>query len=246
MGFVLGGLTGEDYDRSYSDRELLGRIVGYFRPHVLKMLFVALLIAGNAAGLALLPVLTSRGIDRAISSGAQGLEVFTANLPLLALMLLAAGGFRDLTRVASGDPVMSRDMVAGNREAVRAALGAYRRQLERLESILDQPEELLGAGESARLTRDSIPIVRRSLLPARFEVVIAVPDRPGELARITRALGDAQVNVKDIEVLNVREAGGAIRLAFESLDEQERGTAALRAEGYEARSRTGNGNGRAD
>ena len=60
MGFVLGGLTGEDYDRSYSDRELLGRIVGYFRPHVLKMLFVALLIAGNAAGLALLPVLTSR------------------------------------------------------------------------------------------------------------------------------------------------------------------------------------------
>ncbi|MFA5594274.1 MAG: prephenate dehydrogenase/arogenate dehydrogenase family protein [Trueperaceae bacterium] len=162
------------------------------------------------------------------------------------LMLLAAGGFRDLTRVASGDPVMSRDMVAGNREAVRAALGAYRRQLERLESILDQPEELLGAGESARLTRDSIPIVRRSLLPARFEVVIAVPDRPGELARITRALGDAQVNVKDIEVLNVREAGGAIRLAFESLDEQERGTAALRAEGYEARSRTGNGNGSAD
>lgn len=157
------------------------------------------------------------------------------------LMLLAAGGFRDLTRVASGDPVMSRDMVAGNREAVRAALGAYRRQLERLESILDQPEALLSAGESARLTRDSIPIVRRSLLPARFEVVIAVPDRPGELARITRALGDADVNVKDIEVLGVREAGGAIRLAFESLDEQERGTAALRAAGYEARSRTGNG-----
>lgn len=156
------------------------------------------------------------------------------------LMLLAAGGFRDLTRVASGDPTMSRDMVAGNAPAVRQALGAYRRQLERLEQLLDQPEELLAAGESARLTRGSIPIVRRSLLPARFEVVIAVPDRPGELARITRALGEAQVNVKDIEVLGVREAGGAIRLAFESLDEQERGAAALRAAGYEARGR-GNG-----
>ncbi|MFA5550163.1 MAG: prephenate dehydrogenase/arogenate dehydrogenase family protein [Trueperaceae bacterium] len=158
------------------------------------------------------------------------------------LMLLAAGGFRDLTRVASGDPVMSRDMVAGNAAAVKQALGAYRRQLERLEQLLDQPEELLGAGEHARLTRDSIPIVRRSLLPARHEVVIAVPDRPGELARITRALGEADVNVKDIEVLGVREAGGAIRLAFESLDEQERGSAALQAAGYEARSRS-NGRG---
>ncbi len=154
-------------------------------------------------------------------------------------MLLAAGGFRDLTRVASGDPVMSRDMVAGNREAVRAALGAYRSQLEKLETLLDQPDELLTAGESARVTRDSIPIVRRSLLPARYEVVIAVPDRPGELARITRALGEAEVNVKDIEVLGVRESGGAIRLAFESLDEQERGVVALQAEGYEARGRNG-------
>lgn len=162
------------------------------------------------------------------------------------MMLLAAGGFRDLTRVASGDPTMSRDMVTGNREAVRQALKAYRRQLERLERLLDQPDELLGAGEHARLTRDSIPIVRRSLLPARYEVVIAVPDRPGELARITRALGEADVNVKDIEVLGVRETGGAIRLAFESLDEQERGTAALRAAGYEARGRNGNLGGAAD
>lgn len=159
------------------------------------------------------------------------------------MMLLAAGGFRDLTRVASGDPTMSRDMVTGNRQAVKGALRAYRRQLERLEELLDEPDELLGAGESARLTRDSIPIVRRSLLPARFEVVIAVPDRPGELARITHALGEAEVNVKDIEVLGVREAGGAIRLAFESLDEQERGAAALRAAGYEARGRNGNGGG---
>ncbi|NLG08843.1 MAG: prephenate dehydrogenase [Deinococcales bacterium] len=159
-------------------------------------------------------------------------------------MLLAAGGFRDLTRVASGDPLMSRDMVAGNRAAVKQALAGYRAQLERLERLLDDPEALLAAGERARLTRDSIPIVRRGLLPARFEVVIAVPDRPGELARITHALGEAGVNVKDIEVLGVREAGGAIRLAFEDADEQERGTAALRAAGYEARGRNNGAVGR--
>ena len=44
MGFILGGLTGEEYDRNYSDAQLLRRIVGYFRPHLGKMLFVALLL----------------------------------------------------------------------------------------------------------------------------------------------------------------------------------------------------------
>ena len=43
------------------------------------------------------------------------------------MMLLAAGGFRDLTRVASGSPVMSRDMVVGNLEAVRETLSAFPR-----------------------------------------------------------------------------------------------------------------------
>ena len=41
----------------------------------------------------------------------------------------------------------------------------------------------------------------------------AVPDRPGQLARITHALGEAGVNIKDIEVLGIREAGGAVRVA---------------------------------
>ena len=152
-------------------------------------------------------------------------------------MLLAAGGFRDLTRVASGSPRMSRDMVVGNRDALRGALRIFREQLNELERLLDDPEAMLDRAEAAKRTRDAFPIVRRSLLPARFEVVIAVPDRPGEFARITKALGDADVNIKDLEVLSVREAGGALRLAFDDEDGLKRGTQALEAAGYEARGR---------
>jgi len=156
------------------------------------------------------------------------------------LMLLAAGGFRDLTRVASGSPRMSRDMVVANRSAVRDAAARFGRALTSLAERLDDPDALLDAAEAAKRTRDALPVVRRSLMPARFEVVIAVPDRPGQLARITRALGDADVNVKDIEVLGIREAGGALRLAFDSLEAQQRAADVLRAAGYEARVR-GNG-----
>ena len=64
-----------------------------------------------------------------------------------------------------------------------------------------------------------------------------MPDRPGELARITQALGEAGVNIKNLEVLSVREAGGALRLAFDSEDGLREGTRALTAAGYEARER---------
>lgn len=153
------------------------------------------------------------------------------------MALLAAGGFRDLTRVASGSPVMSRDMVVGNAGAVRGALRAFRHTLEELEATLDDPDALLRRAEAAKRARDGIPVVKRSLLPRRPEVVLAVPDRPGELARITAACFEAEVNIKEIEVLSVREAGGAVRLGFEDDDELERGVTALRAAGYEARGR---------
>ncbi len=148
------------------------------------------------------------------------------------LMFLAAGGFRDLTRVASGSPRMSRDMVAENRRAVRAALADLKRQLGRLEAALDDPEALLRLAEAAKRTRDALPVVKRSLLPVRHELVVQVPDRPGELARITTALGEAGVNIKDIEVLSIRDAGGAIRLGFGEAEERAAARRVLSAIGY--------------
>lgn len=154
-------------------------------------------------------------------------------------MLLAAGGFRDLTRVASGDPRMSRDMVADNADAVRAALDHFRAELDAIEELLDDPEALYELAGAAKRARDAIPIVSRGLLPARHELVIAVRDRPGEFAHITAALAEAEVNIKDLEVLSVRESGGAVRLAFEDGDGLQRGRSALLAAGYQVHTRNG-------
>ncbi len=149
------------------------------------------------------------------------------------MMLLAAGGYRDLTRVASGDPIMSRDMVMGNKIAVKEAIVNLQARLEHIQNILEDPETLLENAKLAKQTRDSFPIVKRSLLPAKYEVVIAVPDKPGQLAIITSALGKAEVNIKDIEVLGIREQGGAVRIAFNDAPQQERGVQTLANEGYE-------------
>lgn len=151
------------------------------------------------------------------------------------LMFLAAGGFRDLTRVASGSPRMSRDMVVANRAALREAARDLKAVLDELVERLDEPEDLLAYAEEAKRVRDSLPVVRRTLLPVQHDLVVAVPDRPGELARITSALGEAGVNIKDIEVLNIRDEGGAIRLGFVSSEEKQAGRQVLESIGYRTR-----------
>src|SRR5690625_5608823 len=91
MGFIMDGLDAEAYDRSYSDRQLLRRLHRYFRPNAGRILFVALLIVLNAGTMALIPVLTARGIDTVTSQSLTGAAAFQATGWLLAFMLAAAG-----------------------------------------------------------------------------------------------------------------------------------------------------------
>ncbi len=154
------------------------------------------------------------------------------------LALLAAGGFRDLTRVASGDPRMSRDMVVENKAALREALSRYRAELESLEAMLFAPDMLLEAALEGKRTRDSLPVVKRSLLPVLHDVVVAIADKPGEFARVATLMGDANLNIKDVEVLTYRDQGGSMRLGFSTLEEAQAAREVLEQAGFVARSRS--------
>ncbi len=151
------------------------------------------------------------------------------------LMFLAAGGFRDLTRVASGSPRMSRDMVVANKEALREAIEDLRAVMLELENLLEGPDELLEVALEAKRTRDSLPIVKRSLLPVMNELVVQVPDKPGQIAAVSTALGNAGVNIKNFEVLAIRDEGGAIRMGFATPEEREQARRILEEIGYKVR-----------
>lgn len=152
------------------------------------------------------------------------------------LLFLAAGGFRDLTRVASGSPQMSRDMVLENRAEVREALEDLGRVVDALATELADPAALLALAERGKRTRDALPIVRRSMLPRTFDVVVALPDRPMELAKLFTVLGQHALNVRDVEVLKIRETGGeAIRVGVADAADRERALQVLAAAGYRAR-----------
>ncbi|MEV0199197.1 ABC transporter ATP-binding protein [Nonomuraea sp. NPDC050691] len=63
MGFIMDGLDAEDYDRTYGDRELLRRILSYFRPKLGPMVLVAVMIVLSSASQAAMPLVASWGLD---------------------------------------------------------------------------------------------------------------------------------------------------------------------------------------
>jgi ABC-type multidrug transport system fused ATPase/permease subunit len=89
MGFIMDGIAAEKYDRSYTDKQLLGRIGKYFRPYFGLMVFVAVLIFLGAALDALLPILISRGIDRLADNVGAGVELWRQTAWLIAAIFAA-------------------------------------------------------------------------------------------------------------------------------------------------------------
>jgi ABC-type multidrug transport system fused ATPase/permease subunit len=72
MGFIMDGIDAEAYDRDYSDRQLVGRIVGYFKPHLRKVAFISGLILLNSVLDMVLPVLIAQGIDQLANEQTAG------------------------------------------------------------------------------------------------------------------------------------------------------------------------------
>lgn len=85
MGFIMNGLDAEDYDRSYTDRELLNRILGYFRPALGPMMAVAAMIVLSTLAGMVQPIVASWGIDRILNDGASSV------IWILFFSMLAAG-----------------------------------------------------------------------------------------------------------------------------------------------------------
>lgn len=135
-----------------------------------------------------------------------------------ALLRLAAGGFRDMTRIASGDPKMWIDVCADNREAILGVLDELSDRVADMRDIVASQDSmaLVERLSAAQHARRSLPI-GVSEVDQLAEVSITVPDRPGELAAVTALATDLSVNVYDIEVVHsAEEKGGRLLLVVDS------------------------------
>jgi prephenate dehydrogenase len=118
---------------------------------------------------------------------------------------LAAGSFRDLTRVAASDPEIWASLLAANQPAVVAAVEDMRRRLA-------QVVDLLQAGDTAGLRRmlEDARRLRRSLAPPMVAVQVALADEPGEIAKVGHALEASGVDVRDLQLRHAPHGGGGV------------------------------------
>jgi prephenate dehydrogenase len=148
---------------------------------------------------------------------------------------LAAGGFRDMTRIASSPFGLWAEILDANRAAVATSLGAF------AERLLDMQTRLAGGAlansfERAAATRNAIPTSSKGFFAPLADIVVWAEDRPGYLHRLTGVLAEAGLNVKDIELMRIRE-GGAFRLGLADAADAERAIDVLTLAGYRAQRR---------
>jgi len=119
----------------------------------------------------------------------------------VAVLRLAAGGFRDMTRVASGHPAIWIDVCRENRVAILSALDGMIDGLQSMRSIVDTGDEtaLLERLTTARTARANLPGRVRELLDV-VEVRIPIPDRAGAAAEVFTLAAKLGVNVANFEV----------------------------------------------
>ena len=109
MGFLMDGLDAEAYDRSYSDRQLVARIIGYFRSKARIMLIVAGLVVLTSLLDTVSPILISSGIDVVVASPAlRTILLLVGAILLSGIISWVCNFFRQwLTARAVGDVVLS-------------------------------------------------------------------------------------------------------------------------------------------
>ena len=149
---------------------------------------------------------------------------------------LAAGGFRDMTRIASSPfaPVW-QDIYATNADQVRAMIDRYMAALKDARERLEDGS-LVDDFAYANRVRGSIPRDAKGFIHALYEILVVAEDKPGVIAEIATALEAAGINISDIEVMKVREGeGGTLRLGFDSDEAAGRALVVLEGIGYVAR-----------
>ncbi|MCL6472091.1 MAG: prephenate dehydrogenase [Firmicutes bacterium] len=156
------------------------------------------------------------------------------------LLLLAAGGFKDTTRIAAGSPRMWIDICLDNKDAILYSLDKMVEMLNSLRNDIAAEDRgaIKMALEKAQKARINMPSVLGKELERLYELYIPVSDKPGVISDITLTIGQLGINIEDIEILHVTDSSGTIRLAIPEKGNADRAAAALAQKGYEVDLRT--------
>lgn len=140
---------------------------------------------------------------------------------------LAAGGFKDITRIASSSPVMWQQICLANRQHISEILKDYIAVLEEARMKIDEMDEnaLYTMFETSRDYRNSMPNSSAGPIKKQFAVYCDIIDEAGGIAVISTILASKAINIKNIGIIHNREFEEGV-LQIEFYDEEASALAA--------------------
>lgn len=168
---------------------------------------------------------------------ASGLVHHLKNHPeqTIGLRGLAAGGFRDITRIASSDPVMWQDIISNNRDIMLELFASWDLEMDRIKKILidNDKEQIKTFFSEAKSYRDDFPEKQKGAIPAYYDLHVDIADQPGAIAKVTDLISKAGLSLTNINIIELREnIFGVMQLSFPTMTERDQAMSVLRSHHY--------------
>lgn len=131
------------------------------------------------------------------------------------LKMLAAGGFKDITRISSSSPEMWQSICLSNSESMIVTLESFKEILNRFEQAIKEKdnEKLIQYFQSAKEYRDSLPISSKGAISRVYEIYLDILDETGAIATIATILASNAISIKNIGIIHNREfEDGVLRI----------------------------------
>jgi prephenate dehydrogenase len=153
------------------------------------------------------------------------------------LYTIAAGGFRDMTRIAASSPEVWLDIVTENRAFIIDKLNEYQADMRSLVDALGRGDR--GALEEmfvrARAAREELSRKSGAEITEMYAISLPVPDEPGVISRVTTAVGALGINIEDISIAHPLEGEtGILTLKVLGRDSAREAAGHLGSLGYRA------------
>lgn len=151
------------------------------------------------------------------------------------MRLVAAGGFKDITRIASSSAAMWQQICLTNGGNISTLLQSYIDSLTAIKSEIDgnQADALYTLFDSARIYRDSFINASSGPIKRSFSFNVDIADKSGSLSRIVALLANHRLSIKNIGITHNRESeDGVLRIEFYDAAAMETAVSILEATGY--------------
>ena len=123
------------------------------------------------------------------------------------MKLIAAGGFKDITRIASSSPEVWSQICTTNSKQISIILGKYIEMLTEVKKYVDEKDSdaIHNMFYESREYRNSISINTKGPVLARYTLFCDIEDKEGSLNSITHLLSVNHISIKNIEIIHNRE-----------------------------------------